>query len=65
MSEWKNDGEQVRSCFCIGPQNGEPECPCRMRNRPLMTNDELFDLLMKFRDERIGRRKKAERRTAR
>ena len=18
-------------CFCIGPQDGEPECPCRMR----------------------------------
>lgn len=19
------------SCYCIGPQNGEPLCPCRMR----------------------------------
>lgn len=19
------------ACFCIGPQNGEPVCPCRMR----------------------------------
>jgi hypothetical protein len=20
-----------RACFCVGPQNGEPLCPCRMR----------------------------------
>jgi hypothetical protein len=20
------------ACFCIGPQNGEPKCPCQMRN---------------------------------
>ena len=19
-------------CFCIGPQNGDPVCPCRMRS---------------------------------
>lgn len=23
--------EEVRACNCIGPQNGEPYCPCRMR----------------------------------
>lgn len=23
--------EKARACFCIGPQNGEPYCPCRMR----------------------------------
>jgi hypothetical protein len=22
----------VRSCFCVGPQNGDPVCPCRMEN---------------------------------
>ena len=22
----------VRACNCIGPQNGEPLCPCMMRN---------------------------------
>lgn len=22
----------MRACFCIGPQNREPACPCRMRN---------------------------------
>lgn len=22
----------VHSCFCIGPKNGQPVCPCRMRN---------------------------------
>jgi len=21
----------VQGCFCIGPQNGEPKCPCLMR----------------------------------
>jgi len=21
----------VNSCYCIGPQNGEPVCPCQMR----------------------------------
>lgn len=20
-------------CFCVGPQNGDPVCPCAMRNR--------------------------------
>jgi hypothetical protein len=20
------------SCFCVGPQNGDPVCPCQMRN---------------------------------
>ena len=20
----------ARMCFCVGPQNGEPVCPCRM-----------------------------------
>ena len=24
--------EQPQACCCIGPQNGEPVCPCRMRN---------------------------------
>lgn len=30
------DGQEVgagalaRPCFCVGPQNGEPLCPCRM-----------------------------------
>jgi hypothetical protein len=22
----------MSTCFCIGPQNGEPYCPCRMRD---------------------------------
>lgn len=22
---------EVRACFCVGPQNGDPVCPCRMR----------------------------------
>jgi len=23
-------GAGPKACFCIGPQNGEPLCPCRM-----------------------------------
>lgn len=22
----------MSACFCVGPKNGEPLCPCRMRN---------------------------------
>lgn len=21
---------ELRQCFCVGPQNGEPLCPCKM-----------------------------------
>ena len=24
-------GVQTAPCFCVGPQNGQPLCPCRMR----------------------------------
>lgn len=27
-----NDVLAASACCCIGPQNGEPVCPCRMRN---------------------------------
>ena len=27
-----NVSSESAACFCIGPQNGEPLCPCRMRN---------------------------------
>ncbi|QUT07965.1 hypothetical protein KFK14_11565 [Sphingobium phenoxybenzoativorans] len=23
---------EVRVCNCVGPQNGQPRCPCMMRN---------------------------------
>jgi hypothetical protein len=23
--------EKIEACFCVGPQNGDPLCPCRMR----------------------------------
>lgn len=23
--------DEVRACFCRGPQNGQPLCPCMMR----------------------------------
>lgn len=29
-------------CFCIGPQNGDPECPCAM----LQKRDETLDAFM-------------------
>lgn len=25
------DGIEGHSCGCVGPQNGEPKCPCLMR----------------------------------
>lgn len=24
--------DEIHSCYCVGPQNGEPLCPCRMRS---------------------------------
>lgn len=24
--------DEPRACNCIGPQNGQPKCPCMMRN---------------------------------
>ena len=29
--EMRNLGTESRMCGCIGPQNGEPLCPCMMR----------------------------------
>ncbi len=34
MKSWMTmpkDSEEARACFCVGPQNGEPLCPCGMR----------------------------------
>lgn len=31
--KWNADIEKAaatRTCFCIGPQNGDPVCPCKM-----------------------------------
>jgi hypothetical protein len=28
----ENVYSDTRACMCVGPQNGEPVCPCRMRN---------------------------------
>ncbi len=39
---------QPHACFCIGPQNGQPECPCRMRARGggiTLSYDELARLI--------------------
>jgi hypothetical protein len=24
--------QETRSCLCVGPQDGQPLCPCRMRS---------------------------------
>jgi hypothetical protein len=32
-------GPRVRACFCVGPQNGEPYCPCRMRELRVYKKD--------------------------
>ncbi len=29
---WQLSGPSTRSCFCVGPQDGQPLCPCRMRD---------------------------------
>lgn len=35
MSDWFNVAfpayGQAHICNCVGPRNGEPRCPCRMR----------------------------------
>lgn len=34
MHKWKQDmkNNDIWACECIGPQNGEPRCPCQMKN---------------------------------
>lgn len=33
MTEYSSsNGFEARSCNCIGPQNGQPKCPCMMIN---------------------------------
>lgn len=34
------------SCACMGPQNGEPLCPCRMRAVARMNSQMLSDALI-------------------
>jgi hypothetical protein len=31
MPSYESKGSQSAACFCVGPQNGNPLCPCRMR----------------------------------
>ena len=28
-----SSGSGAHACCCVGPQNGEPMCPCEMRSR--------------------------------
>lgn len=38
----------ARACFCIGPQNGDPVCPCMMPHYRLQkAKDRLWDAVMK------------------
>ena len=34
MHKWKQNmkNNDMWACECIGPQNGEPRCPCQMKN---------------------------------
>ena len=38
MTGWENIRDaykpdiEIRPCFCVGPQNGDPVCPCQMRS---------------------------------
>lgn len=64
--EWKGThgmtekirSEQPRACFCIGPQNGDPICPCGMRAKRaeeqilLAKIMEDFDLVPKVKGEK-------------
>ena len=60
----------MSSCLCVGPQNGEPLCPCRMRGLvkrngrwikpeedlgPVKTFDEQFDHVFKYETEEYKR----------
>ena len=46
QSKATTNGNQFRVCFCIGPQNGDPVCPCRMRNVKIIDGryKEILDL---------------------
>lgn len=39
MSDPRFGNIQARSCGCIGPQNGEPLCPCMMRAKGVYRRD--------------------------
>ena len=33
VKEWEdNTLAPLRTCFCVGPHNGEPLCPCMMKD---------------------------------
>lgn len=38
-SSLTNDDNTVTACGCMGPQNGEPLCPCMMRARGVYKKD--------------------------
>jgi len=45
---------ESHSCFCVGPQNGEPLCPCQMRN-VVQINGEFYRVeKLKPQPERIA-----------
>lgn len=39
--------ESISACACRGPQNGEPRCPCRMRNI-VKVDDKYYEVLQVF-----------------
>lgn len=43
-NQYKSSNE-TRACFCVGPQNGDPVCPCRMG---AYNHQKLADLALKY-----------------
>jgi hypothetical protein len=39
MKHKLDNHQPARACFCIGPQNGEPYCPCQMRSLGIIQRD--------------------------
>lgn len=45
MINANRDYQVVKSCFCIGPQNGDPVCPCQMAQ---YQEDQLAKLALEY-----------------
>lgn len=41
MKGFLNVSEGLKPCFCVGPQNGDPHCPCVMRARKIAGADDM------------------------
>ncbi len=58
MTKFESDNTEMNQCNCIGPQDGEPYCPCMMKNLPELNREIAKGLLAKksgFEDDPIGK----------